>query len=83
MFRSEFDRGVEVVHKIFHGLDLFGGAYKDQEDVIYESLPEGDLTDKSFPDGFFVTPHEEVGIWWGILSSQGYATKLDKMPVHE
>ena len=74
---------VEVVHEIFHRLDLFGGALEDQEDVIYESLPEGDFLNKSFPDGFFVTTDEEVGIWWSTLSSQGYANKLEKMPVHE
>ena len=49
MFRNEFDRGVEVVHEIPHGQELFGGAYEDQEDVIYESLPERDCPEKGFP----------------------------------
>ena len=40
MFESESDRGVEVVHEVLHVLELFGGAKKDQEDMIYESLPE-------------------------------------------
>ena len=40
MFKSEFDRGAEVIHVVLHGLELFGCAYEDQEDVIYESLPE-------------------------------------------
>ena len=62
MFKSEFDRGVEVVHEILHGLELFGGTSEDQENVIYESLPERDCPDKSFSDGFFMATHEEVGI---------------------
>ena len=41
---------------------LFGAAYEDQEDIIYESLPERDCPEKGFPDGFFVMAHEEVGI---------------------
>ena len=45
MFKSELDRGVEVAHEILHGLELFGGLKEDQEDVIYESLPEGDCPD--------------------------------------
>ena len=81
MFRSEFDREVELVHEVLHGLELFGGAKEDQEDVIYESLPERDCPDEGFLDGFFVTAHEEVGIWWGI--SHGCADKLEKMLVHE
>ena len=83
VFKSEFDRGVEAIHEILHGLELFGGAYVDQEYVIYESLPERDYPDKGFPDGFFVTAHEEVGIWWGSLGSHGCADNLEKMPVHE
>ena len=42
MFKSELDRGVEVIHEILHGLELFGGAYEHQEYVIHESLPERD-----------------------------------------
>ena len=42
MFESGFDRGVEVVHEVLHVLELFGGAKEDQEDIIYESLPESD-----------------------------------------
>ena len=26
VFKSELDRGLEVVHEILHGLKLFGGA---------------------------------------------------------
>ena len=42
MFESGFDRGVAVVHEVLHVLELFGGAKEDQEDIIYESLPESD-----------------------------------------
>ena len=83
VFKSKFDCGLEVIHEILHGLEWFGGAYEDQEDVIYESLPERDCPDEGFPDGFFVTAHEEVSIWWGSLGSHGCADKLEKMPVHE
>ena len=56
---------------------------EDQEDVIYELLPERDCPDEGFPDGLSVMAHEEVGIWWGSLGSHGYASKLGKMPVIE
>ena len=79
VFKSEFDCRVEGIHDILHGLELFVCAYEDHEDVIYESLPESE----GFPDGFFVTTHEEVGIWWGKLGSHGRADKLEKIPVHE
>ena len=69
MFKSEFDRGVEIIHEVLHGLELFGCAYEDQEDVIYEPLPERDCPDEGFRNGFFVTAHEEVGIWWGSPTS--------------
>ena len=62
VFKSEFDRGLEVIHKILHRLELFGGADEDQEDVINESLPKRDCPDEGFPDGFFMTAHEEVSI---------------------
>ena len=62
VFKSEFDRGLEVIHKIRHGLELFGGADEDQEDVINESLPKRDCPDEGFLDGFFMTAHEEVSI---------------------
>ena len=83
VFKSEFDHGVEVIHEILHGLELFGGAYEDQEDVIYESLPERDCPDEGVLGDFFVTGHEEIGIWWGSLGSHGCANKLEQMPVHE
>ena len=83
MLKSEFDCGVEVIHEILHGLELFGGAYEDQEDIIYESLPESDSPGEGFPDGFFMMVHEEVGICWGSLGSHGCADKLEKMPAHE
>ena len=83
MFKSEFDRGLEAGHEILHGMELFGSAWEDQEDVISESLPESDCPDKGFPDDFIVTAHEEVAIWWGSLGSHGCADKLEKMPVHE
>ena len=63
MFKSDFDCGVEVIHEIVYGLELFGGAYEDQEDVIYRSFPERDCPDEGFPDGFFMMVHEVVGIW--------------------
>ena len=62
MFKSESDCGVEILHEMLHGLELFDDAYEDHEDVIYESLPERDCPDEGFPDGFFVTSHEVVGI---------------------
>ena len=76
MFKSEFD---------CHGLKfrVVWWCLGDQEDVIYESLPEGDCPDKCFLNGFFMTAHEEVGIWWCSLCSHGYADKLEKMPVNE
>ena len=83
VFESEFDRGVEVIHENLHGLELFGGAQEDQEDVIYKYLPEVDCSDKGFLDDFFVTTHEEAGIWWSSLGSHGCANKLEKTPVHE
>ena len=79
MFKSEFDCGMEVIHDILHGLELFGCACEDHEDIIYESLPERDCPDEGFPNGFFVTTHEEVGIWWGSLGSHGRADKLEKI----
>ena len=82
MFKNEFDLEVEVIHEILHGLELFGGAYEDQEDVIYESLPERDCPDEGFLDNFFMMAHEEVSIWWGSLGYHGCAGKLEKMPVH-
>ena len=30
--------------------------------IVYESLPEGDCPDKDFPQGFFLTTHQEIGI---------------------
>ena len=83
VFKSEFDRGVEAIHEILHGLELFCGAYVDQEYVIYEPLPERDCPDEGFPDGFFATAHEEFGIWLGSLGSHGCANKLEKISVHE
>ena len=62
VFKKEFDHGV-IIHEIFCGLELFGGDYEDQEDVIYESLPERDCPDEGFPNGFFMIVHEEVSIW--------------------
>ena len=69
VFKSEFDRGVEIFHEVLHGLELLGCAYEDQEDVIYESLPERNCPDEGFQDGFFVTAYEEVGVWWSSLGS--------------
>ena len=83
MFKSEFDGRVEVVHEILHGLELFGDALEDQEDVVYESLLGKDCPDKGLPDGLFVTAHEEVGVWWGRFGSHGCADKLEQVPVHE
>lgn len=40
VFKGEFNCWVEVVHEILDGLELFGSAQEDQEDVVYESLPE-------------------------------------------
>ena len=83
MFKSELDRRLEVVHEILHGLELLGGASEDHEDFIYEYLPERDCPDEGFPGGFFVTVHEEVGIWWRSLGSHCCPNKLDKIPVNE
>ena len=82
-FKSEFDHVVEVIRKILNGMELLEGAYGDQKDVIYESLPERGCSDEGFPDGFFVTAHEAVGIWWGSLGFHDCAGNLGKMPVHE
>ena len=83
MFKSESDREVDVGHETLHGLELLGGALEDHEDVIYKSLPEGNCPDKGFPNGFYVTVHKGVGVWWGSLDFHGCANKLEKMPVHE
>ena len=56
---------------------------KVKEDIVYESLPEGDGPDEGFPDGFFVATHEKVGVWWGAFGSHGCADELEKMLVHE
>ena len=56
--------GVEVGHEILHGLQLFGGAQEDQEDITYESHRERNCPDEGFLNGFFMMVHEEVGIWW-------------------
>ena len=42
MFKGEFDCMLKIVHEIFHELELFGNAQQNNEDVIYESFPEGD-----------------------------------------
>ena len=62
--------------EILHRLELLSG-------IIYESLPERDCPDKGFPDGFFVTTHEDIGIWWGGFGSYGFDNKLEKIRVHE
>ena len=41
MFKSGFDHGVEVVHEIFHELDLFGGSKEDHGDVIMNLFQKG------------------------------------------
>ena len=38
---------MEVVHEILYGLELFCSAQEDQENVIYESLLEGDCKIKA------------------------------------
>ena len=76
VFKSEFYRRVEVVNGILHRLELLDG-------IIYESLPERNFPDKGFLDGFFVTTHEEIGMWRGGFGSHGFANKLEKIPVHE
>ena len=40
MFKGEFNYNADVVPKVLLGLNLVGRAYKDQEDVVYESFPE-------------------------------------------
>ena len=82
VFKSEFECGVEIIHEMLHGLELFGGASEDHEDVIYEPLPERECPDEGFLDVFFVTSHEEGGIWWASLGSHGCADTLEKMSVH-
>ena len=37
MFKGKFDCRMEVIHKVFHRLELFGSAQKDQEDIVWES----------------------------------------------
>ena len=81
--KSKFDCGMEVIHEVFHGLGLFGGAQIDQEDIIYESLPEGDGPDEGFLDSFLVATSEKVGICWGGFSTHGCTNELEKMPVCE
>ena len=83
LFKSESNCRVEIIHELLNGLDLLGGTYEDQDDVIYECVPERDSPDVGFPDGFFMTSHEEVGIWWVSLGSHGCPDKLEKIPVHE
>ena len=41
VFKSGFDHGVEVVHEIFHELDLFGGFKEDHGDVIMNLFQKG------------------------------------------
>ena len=83
VFKNEFDCGMEVVNELFHVLELFGGAWEDQEDVIYESLPKRDCPDEGFLDGFFVATDEKVGIWWGRFESHRCANILEKTSAHE
>ena len=63
MFKSEFDCEMEVINEVFHGLEMFGGAQKDQEGMVYESLPEGDGPDEGFLEGFLVATYEKVSVW--------------------
>ena len=83
MFKSKFDCRMEVIHEIFHGLELFSISQKDQEDIIYEYLSEIYGPDAGLPDGFFVVTNEKVGLWWGSLGSHGSTNKLEKIDVHE
>ena len=46
MFNGEFDCMLKIAHEIFHELELFGSAQQNSEDVIYESFPEEDSSDK-------------------------------------
>ena len=83
VFKSKFDCGMEVIHEVFHGLGLFGGAQIDQEDIVYEFLPEGDGPDKGFLDSFLVATNEKVSVCWGGFSTHGCTNELEKMPVRE
>ena len=78
VFKSKFDCGMEVVHEVFHGLELFGSAQNNQGEIAYESVPEGDGPDEDFLDGVFVMTHEEGGIQWGSFGSNGCTNELEK-----
>ena len=39
---------MEVIHKVFRRLVLFSSAQKDQEDIVYECLLEGDGPNEGF-----------------------------------
>ena len=65
--------------EVVHGYS----AQEDQEDVVYESILEGDCPDKGFQGSFYVATYEEIAIWWGNLGSHGCANKLEKMPTHK
>ena len=34
VFKSKFDCRMEVIHEVFQGLEPFGSAQKDQEDIV-------------------------------------------------
>ena len=83
MFKGEFNYNADVVPKVLLGLNLVGRAYKDQEDVVYESFPEKNWPDKGFLDGFIMVVHKEVGIWGDNFGSQGWVDQLENISTHE
>ena len=60
MFKGKFDCRMEVIHKVFHRLELFGSAQKDQEDIVCESPPDVDGPNEGLLDSFFVATHERL-----------------------
>ena len=39
--------------------------------------------DKGFMDGFFMSTHEKVGIWWGSFGSHGCVNQFKEMLILE
>ena len=69
---------MDVAHEVFHGLELFGSASKDQENIVYESHPEGDGPDEGLPDGVFVVIRKRVAYSVVALVPMGVPTSWRK-----
>ena len=81
--KVKFDCRMEVIHKVFHRLELFGSAQKDQEDIVCESPPDVDGPNEGLLDSFFVATHERLAYGVGVWCFHGCTNELEKMPVHE